>query len=120
MNLPPNSCLSQKFLTPTESIGYRRTVAEAADVDEDDSLSVEADGDADSARPIGPAAAGVETRSFVASSCSDRLRFWSPSLARERLHSARSSFISVFVAVRFSILPPRFAIVALEKINLKQ
>ena len=118
MNLPPNSCLSQKFLIPTESIGYRRAVAEAADVDEDDSLSVEADGDADSARPIGPA--GVETSSFVASSCSDRLRFWSPSLARERLHSARSSFISVFVAVRFSILPPRFAIVALEKINLKQ
>ena len=107
----------------TESIGYRRAAdADAADVDEDDSLSVEAEGDADSAGPIGPigpaaAAVGV-ARSLVASSWSVRLRFCSVSLARERLHSARSSFVSVFVAVRFSILPSRFAIVALVKLKL--
>ena len=100
-------------------MGYRRDAeADAADVDEDDSLSsVEAEGEADSPagpppRPIGPAEVGV-ARSFVASSCRARLRFCSVSRARDRLHSARSSFMSVFVALRFSILPSRFAIVAL-------
>ena len=107
------------ILTITESIGYRRAAdADAADVDEDDSLSVEAEGEPDSAGPIGPAAAVGVARSLVASSWSVRLRFCSVSLARERLHSARSSFVSVFVAVRFSILPSRFAIVALIKLKL--
>ena len=103
-------------------MGYRRAAeAEAADVDEDDSLSsVEAEGEADSPtatgpppRPIGPAAEVGVARSLVASSCRARLRLCSVSRARERLHSARSSFMSVFVALRFSILPSRFAIVAL-------
>ena len=103
-------------------MGYRRDAeAEAADVDEDDSLSsVEAEGEADSPAgppppingPVGPAEVGV-ARSLVASSCRARLRLCSVSRARERLQSARSSFMSVFVALRFSILPSRFAIVAL-------